>query len=380
MSTHLKVLARRHAALDESTTARASPSPAFMTPLGDMHQAVVAMYDFKCRQQDNDSVMATPSSNRELLDLQSTESIADVNKRLVRERTAFQLEKEMWQTKLQDQHADLQNVLQAARELKLHVLEKQERGEIPAAAAKALSRKDTQTPRDGGAPTQDADTTALTKQETSPSGEISTARRATINISTHMSDSIFDHLLGRGREVDMVQAVKESPRSRDNIRFSVMDSSVEYWDQDGMIRRSATITKRMNLRGIPVPNALDVDAYLKRVNENIPDRHETSPPSPTKAQVDGAVAATVGAKKNHIKQVDDALLRSLQECYKPPSQTNKLALVETKHTAVTPSKLLQYVDHDGNIRQMRRAGHDTPLSEPPPPTPNTTPVGATTVL
>ncbi|CAK4080895.1 unnamed protein product [Aphanomyces euteiches] len=249
---------------------------------------------------------------------------------------------------------------------------------------KALSRKESQAPRDGGAPTQDADTTALTKQETSspPSGEVSTApRRATINISTHMSDNIFDHLLGRGREVDMVQAVKESPRSRDNIRFSVMDSSVEYWDQDGMIRRSATITKRMNLRGIPVPNALDVDAYLKRVNANVPDRHETSPPSPTKAQVDNAVAASVGAKKNHIKQVDDALLRSLQECYKtPPSQTNKLALVEAKHTAVTPSKLLQYVDCDGNIRQMRRAGHDTPLSEPPPPTPNTTPVGATTVL
>ncbi|CAK4080896.1 unnamed protein product [Aphanomyces euteiches] len=132
--TPLKVLARRrHAALDESTTARASPSPAFKTPLGDRHQAVVAMYDLKYRQQANDVV--TPSSNRQLLDLESIESIADVNNRLVRERTAFELEKEMWQTKLQDQHANLQNVLQAARELKLHVLQKQERGEIPAAAA-----------------------------------------------------------------------------------------------------------------------------------------------------------------------------------------------------------------------------------------------------
>ncbi|ETV95985.1 hypothetical protein H310_10642 [Aphanomyces invadans] len=200
--------------------------------------------------------------------------------------------------------------------------------------------------------------TVNTAGEASPGTQI---RHGSVLIDTRMSDSIFDHILGRGRAIDVAEAdsKKLTKPATPTIRFSTMDSNVEYWDKDGVHRRSTTISKRMNLRGVAIPNAIDP---LTLVDTGTDDPTPSSPRS--QKDMDRIAKQQIMSKQNHIEAVDAALQRALAEAYKSPP-LSKLALAAAQHTANAPSKQLQFVDEDGNVRRLKRSAHDTPRSEPP---------------
>ncbi|RHZ00972.1 hypothetical protein DYB35_007958 [Aphanomyces astaci] len=187
---------------------------------------------------------------------------------------------------------------------------------------------------------------AASNGEASPGTQI---RHGSVVLDTRMSDNIFDHILGRGRAIDMMDSSDDKKStttpSHASARFSTMDSNVEYWDKDGIHRRSSTITRRMNLRGMSIPHAVDPLTFVDTAaddddpaGEAIPSR----PPSPSRQDIDGVSKAQLASKQTHIQAVDAALQRSLAQAYKPPP-LSKLALAGAQHTANAPSKLLQYV-------------------------------------
>ncbi|KAF0700167.1 Aste57867_9295 [Aphanomyces stellatus] len=198
-----------------------------------------------------------------------------------------------------------------------------------------------------------------------------------------LSDTMLDHILGRGRGADFLPdptATAASSSKKESMRFSVMDSNAEYWATDGVIRRSDTVTRRMNLRGIPIPNAMDPALFMEAVNQGLENQGEDDldqggrPRSPSRQEVDRAAMDQIEAKKTRLQQLEDALVRSLEACYAPRKlPPEKIALADGQHTPLSPSRSLQYIDSDGNIRQIQRKGCETPRGLPPP-TPASTPV------
>ncbi|KDO20193.1 hypothetical protein SPRG_13448 [Saprolegnia parasitica CBS 223.65] len=183
-----------------------------------------------------------------------------------------------------------------------------------------------------------------------------------------MSEHILDHVLGKGRAIDRIESPDHalsvvSPRAG----YSKMDSHALYWSKEGVVKRSATVTNRMHARGVKLEHETDPRADLPPEDVLDPTQPVPEPVLITyksNRTLSPKVVAEKDTKHKIIAKANASVLQSLEAAYKP-AQGDKVALSEIAHTEKAPSRHLQYVDGDGNVRSLSRTGCDTPLTAPP---------------
>ncbi|EQC38089.1 hypothetical protein SDRG_04519 [Saprolegnia diclina VS20] len=185
-----------------------------------------------------------------------------------------------------------------------------------------------------------------------------------------MSEHILDHVLGKGRAIDRIASPSTSHSSVASPRagYSKMDSQALYWSKEGVVKRSATVTNRMHARGVKLEYATDPRAGLPPGDVLDPTQLVPEPAFivyKSNNAIDPKVVAEKDSKHKKIAKANASVLRSLEAAYKP-AQGDKVALSEIAHTNKAPSRHLQFVDGDGNVRSLSRTSCDTPMTAPPP--------------
>ncbi|GMF45248.1 unnamed protein product [Phytophthora fragariaefolia] len=155
-----------------------------------------------------------------------------------------------------------------------------------------------------------------------------------------------------------------------------LDWKTEYLDQDGVLRRSSSVTRRMIQRGVWIKKAMDVapdeqvhTSIKARILEKQNSRRATmqlGEEAERKRSANGSLKNR--SKFDKEKWLEEANLRAaewVERQHEQYQQTNILELEDLvdlteDNTAMSPSRSNTYIDKEGNLRRRISASPEDP--------------------